>query len=393
METQRAEVIVVGLGAMGSAACLALARRGASVIGIDRFEPPHVYGSTHGGTRITRLAIGEGAEYIPLVRRSHELWRRLEAETGVSVLNQCGGLILARPASEFFERTCALAAEHGIAHERLANDELRARFPMFAVDELAEAYLEPTAGMLAPETGVAAELALAARQGAVLRVGEEVVDWSASAGGVVVTTDAGNRYRANRLVLAVGAWVPDLFPAGRPAFAVYRQLMHWFEIRQGYERLRDMPVFVWDFGGERSEFVHLSGFYGFPAVDGPDGGLKIGTELFEITVTPDGRQHPATAAETERLYGDYVDARLPWLGPSPVRTASCLYTSTRENHFVIDVHPEHDSVLLVSPCSGHGFKHSPAIGEGVAGWAMGDGLGPSDSGVDLSPFSLARSIG
>jgi sarcosine oxidase len=236
---------------------------------------------------------------------------------------------------------------------------------------------------------VATELALAARRGAVLRVGERVRRWAASAQGVEVHTDTG-RYVADRLVLSVGAWLPELFPEGREVFAVYRQLMHWFEIREGHERLRRMPVFVWDFGGERPEFVHLSGFYGFPAVDGPGGGLKIGTELYETTVTPDGRQHPATAPETERLYADYVDGRLPWLGPSAVRSASCLYTSTRGNHFVIDAHPEHDCVLLVSPCSGHGFKHSPAIGEAVAGWATG---GASGAPIDLHPFSLARAIG
>jgi sarcosine oxidase len=172
--------------------------------------------------------------------------------------------------------------------------------------------------------------------------------------------------------------------------AVYRQLLHWFEIREGYEQLRAMPVFVWDFGGGRGEFVHLDGFYGFPAVNGRSGGLKLGTESYETTSEPDGRQHPATRAQSDDLYRDYVRHRLPWLGPRALRSASCLYTSTRANRFVIDEHPSHDAVLIVSACSGHGFKHSPAIGEAAARWATGDAPAP---GLELSGFRLALAMG
>ncbi len=294
MPAPATEVIVVGLGAMGTATCLALARQGVRVTGIDRFEPPHAYGSSHGGTRITRLAIGEGAEYIPLVRRSHELWRELEAESGTSLLTQCGGLILARPASAFFEQTRALAAAHGIEHERLSN--AGAAPPLSHVRGrrgdrgLLRAVRRPAVarGGGGGATGARRPSRRDPAHGRAGRCGGRPV-----AEGVAVDTDAGAT-RADRLVLSVGAWLPELFPEGRELFAVYRQLMHWFAIREGYEQLRDMPVFVWDFGGERPEFVHLCGFYGFPAVDGPGGGLKIGTELYETTVTPDGRQHPAT---------------------------------------------------------------------------------------------------
>jgi sarcosine oxidase len=381
--------IVVGLGAMGSAACLELARRGVSVIGIDQYAPPHVYGSTHGDTRITRLALGEGPEYIPLVQRSHQLWRELEQESGERLLTQCGGVILARPGSPFFEQTRALAQRFGIEHEHLDNAQLRRRLAMFAVGEETEAYYEPGAGIVWPEAAVRTELQLAARHGAELRVGEQVVEWSAPGDGVTVTTNV-TTYAADRLVLCAGAWLPELFREGRELFAVYRQLLHWFEIREGYEQLRKMPVFVWDFGGERPEFVHLDGFYGFPAVDGPSGGVKLGTESYEATSAADGRQHPATRRQSDDLYRDYVRDRLPGLGPETVRTASCLYTSTRGNRFVIDQHPEHDAVLIVSACSGHGFKHSPAIGEAVARWATGASPSPDP---DLSAFRLALAMG
>jgi sarcosine oxidase len=379
-----ADVIVVGLGAMGSAASWQLASRGVSVIGIDRYAPPHAWGSTHGDTRITRLAIGEGREYVPLARRSHELWPEIERAGGTDLLTQPGIVILAHPSSTFLSETREAAREYGIDHRDLTNAQLRAAFPMFAADEQTVAYHEPAAGYLRPERAVAAQLALAARAGAQLRLAERVERWAATPHGVSVTTDR-DTYTAGRLVLCAGAWIGDLVPQIRETVAIYRQLLFWFPVRGHYEALRDMPAFVWDVGGDQRGFVHLDGFYGFPAIDGPDGGVKVASESYEHTVSPDGRQHPATRSEIERMYRGCVAPYLPWLGPEPLRTVSCLYTSTRGSRFIIDRHPEHESVLVVSACSGHGFKHSPAIGEAVAQWLTGDG-----PAIDLSAFSFER---
>jgi sarcosine oxidase len=384
--SERADVVVVGLGAMGSAVCAQLATRGTSVIGIDQYDPPHPYGSTHGQTRMTRLAVGEGPEYVPLVRRSHELWREIEAHTGTQLLAQPGGLIISRPGSWFFEGTRELARRLEIDHEELSPLELRERFPMFAVDEETEGYYEPAAGFVRPEDAVQAQLAVARRGGAELRPRERVLDWSASGHRVGVVTDRA-RYTAERLILCAGPWLPGLFPEGRDLFAVHRQVQIWFSIREGYEQLRTMPVFVWDFGGERGGFVHFDGFYGFPAVDGPAGGVKLATETYETTTEPDGRQHPPTPAEISAMYHYCVEARLPWLGPDPVQTVSCLYTCTRGSRFVIDRHPGHEAVLIVSPCSGHGFKHSPAIGEAVAQWVT-----EGSPELDLAPFRLPQTV-
>ena len=385
-ESKRADVVVVGLGAMGSAVCAQLAGRGTSVVGIDQYDPPHPYGSTHGETRMTRLAVGEGVEYIPLVRRSHELWREIEAQTGTRLLAQPGGLIMSRSGSWFFEGTRELARRFEIEHEELPPVELRERFPMFAVDEETEGYYEPEAGFLRPEDAVRAQLELARRGGAQLRTGERVLEWSASGPSVNVVTDRAG-YAADQLILCAGPWLPGLFPEGRDLFAVHRQVQFWFPIRHGYEQLRNMPVFVWDFGGERGGFVHFDGFYGFPAVDGPAGGVKVATESYEATTEPDGRQHPPTPAETGSMYRHCIEDRLPWLGPDPVRTLSCLYTCTRGSRFVVDRHPEHEAILIVSPCSGHGFKHSPAVGEAVAQWVT-----EGKPGLDLGPFRLSHAV-
>lgn len=381
---QTADVIVVGLGAMGSAASWQLASRGASVIGIDQYAPPHPWGSTHGDTRITRLAIGEGREYVPLARRSHELWREIERESGAELLTQPGIVILGHPSSTFLAETRAAAREYGIDHRDLSTDELRAGYPMFAVDERTVGYHESEAGYVRPERAVAAQLSLAERDGARLRLGERVQRWTASADGVTVTTDR-DTYAAGQLLLCAGAWIGDLAPLVDDVVAVYRQLLFWFPIRGGYAALRDMPAFVWDVGGDQEGFVHLDGFYGFPALDGPGGGVKVASELYEHTTAPDGRQHPASPAETERMYRGCIAPYLPWLGAEPLRTVSCLYTSTRGSRFLIDRHPEHDAVMVVSACSGHGFKHSPAIGEAVAQWLTGDG-----PGIELGAFGFDR---
>jgi len=379
-----ADVIVVGLGAMGSAASRQLASRGVSVIGIDQYRPPHPWGSTHGDTRVTRLAIGEGQEYVPLARRSHELWREIEGESGAALLTQPGIVVLAHPPSTFLAETREAARRYGIEHRNLANDELRTGFPMFAVDDETVGYQEPGAGYVRPEAAVAAQLTLAARNGAELRLGESVQRWTASADGVTVTTDQGT-YAGGRLLLCAGAWISHLVPETRDIVAVYRQLLFWFPIRENYAALRDMPAFVWDVGGDQRGFVHLDGFYGFPAIDGPDGGVKVASEWYEQTTAPDGRQHPADRSEIERMYRGCVEPYLPWLGAEPLRTVSCLYTSARGARFIIDRHPEHERVLVVSACSGHGFKHSPAIGEAVAQWLV-DG----QPRIDLSAFSFER---
>jgi sarcosine oxidase len=380
----RGDVIVVGLGAMGAALSWQLARRRVSVIGLDRYAPPHDGGSTHGESRITRLAVGEGDEYVPLVRRSHELWKEIEAQSSHTLVTQTGGIVIGGPESDFLERTRGIAARHGIEHETLDGDELRSRFPVFAVDEATRAYYEPEAGYVRPEAAVAAQLGLAAQAGVRLCLDEPVLEWHASPEGVRVRTTSGV-HDADQLVLCAGAWINELLPEGRDLFAVYRQLLLWFPIANEPPGLGEMPIFVWDFGGERAEFVHLRGFYGFPPLAGIPGGVKVATEQFQHTTEPDGAQHPATPEEAVLMRRHVIGDRLPWLGPTPLRTVSCLYTSTRASRFVIDRHPAHENVMIVSACSGHGFKHSPAVGEAVAKWIAGQ-----SPGVDLRPFQYPR---
>ncbi|HEX2085626.1 MAG TPA: N-methyl-L-tryptophan oxidase [Solirubrobacteraceae bacterium] len=357
MTTERYDAIVVGLGAMGSAATYQLAKAGANVLGLDRYHPPHDRGSTHGETRITRIAIGEGSHYVPLVKRSHELWREIERESGESIFTQCGMLLIAgeravalHGAHDFLATTVAAAREHGVEHELLTPEQAARRFPQFALTGTERgAYYEPGAGYLRPERAVAAQLRLAEGHGARLRFGERVTE----VGPRHAATGAA-RWEADTVVVAAGPWVGEL--VARP-FAVHRQVQAWFETT-AYEAHRDMPIYIWEQGGGPDDFV-----YGFPAIDGPDGGVKVASEDYSSTTTPDACDRTVAPEETRALHAR-VDGRVRGVGPRTLRASTCLYTMTPDREFLIEAAA--DGVLLVSACSGHGFKHSAAIGERVA---------------------------
>src|SRR5581483_8919629 len=210
------DVAVVGLGAMGSAAAYQLAARGAKVLGLDRFDPPHAMGSSCGDTRVTRLAVGEGEQYVPLVRRSHAIWREIEAKTGASLLHQTGGLIISGPGETavthvegFFDKTVAAAEKFGIAHEILNAADIRKRWPQFRVRDDEAGYYEPGAGFIRPEECIRAQLALARAHGADLHANEEVLHFEPAADGVTLVTGK-DRYTAGRLIVCAGAWLPEL---------------------------------------------------------------------------------------------------------------------------------------------------------------------------------------
>ena len=382
------DAIVLGLGAMGSAAAYQLAQRGCKVLGLDQYTPPHSQGSSHGDTRITRLAIGEGAHYTPLALRSHELWRDIEGEAGVRLLEANGALIISSPAKTsfthvegFFENTVAAARQYGIAHELLDATEIRRRYPPFKLGDDEVGYFEKGAGFLRPEACVRTQLALASRHGAEIHTDERVtaIDWAA---GTVSVTTVRSAYAAERLVLTAGPWLPELL-AGNLAtcFRVFRQVLFWFDVKGDVSAFlpERFPVFIRELKGMPQ------GVYGFPAVDGARGGIKIATEHFGATTDPARVARDVAPEEIAAMHRDYVAPYLAGLSARCVKAVTCLYTVTPDFGFVIDAHPECERVLVISPCSGHGFKHSPAIGEAVAELVV-DGA----SRLDLSVFKADR---
>jgi sarcosine oxidase len=383
----RFDVIVLGLGAAGSATLYQLAKRGAKVLGIDRYAPPHAQGSTHGDTRVTRLAIGEGVHYTPLAKRSHQIWRELEAATGQELLTECGGLILSSGPDEkmfhgasFFPTTVAAARRHGIPHELLAAADIRRRFPPFAIDDSTRGYFEPSAGFVRPEACVRAQLAQAEKHGAAI-LRDEPVEGIEQSGSSVQVTTAKSRYAADRLVVAAGPWLTELLPELARHFKVYRQVLYWFDVEANFAAFTPdkFPIFIWELPEDGR------GIYGFPAIDGPRGGFKISTEQYLETTTPATVARDVTPAEIATMVRELVAPHIKGVGATCVKAVTCLYTVTRDFGFVIDSHPELNRIIIASPCSGHGFKHSAALGE-----AIGDLAAGQPSRFDLSAFTLAR---
>jgi len=384
------DIVIIGLGAVGSAVLYHSAKLGAKVIGIDRFEPPHDQGSSHGETRIMRQAIGEGSEFVPLVLRSNEIWEELEAATGRNLLTRNGGLVVAvsgkagrhHGSGSFLQDTIRAAVSYGIPHELLTAAELRYRFPQFRLTADEDGYFEPGAGFLRPELCVKTQIEQARKLGATVKMRETVLEVRPGENAVTVISDRAH-YEAAKVILTAGPWIAQLLsPQFAPAFLVYRQNLCWFDLAQNRQRYTPerFPVFIWITGSRVQDML-----YGFPAIDGTAGGVKVATETYDHAVHPDNVPREVSEAWVAAMYTEYIAPRFPDLGNRCLRTATCLYTVTPDAKFVIDYADAHEKILFASACSGHGFKHSPAIGEALAQKALG-----LSTQVDLSPFTVAR---
>jgi sarcosine oxidase len=370
-----ADVVIIGLGAMGSQVAHALARRGRRVVGLDRFSPPHAFGSSHGRSRIIREAYFEEPAYVPLVQRSYELWTELQRESGQTLLRLTGGL-MAGPADGVLVRGARRsAAVHGLPCEDLSAPEIRKRFPAFAPDPGMVGVFEPRAGVLFPEACIEAALQGAAAAGAELRVDEEVEEWRADSGAVQVRTARGS-WSAGTLVIAAGPWLPRVVP-GLP-LTVARQVLHWFEplADHGLFAPEACPIALWEVEGGRI-------FYTFPDLGD---GVKAAIH-HEGEITDAERVRREVTPEDEEAVWSLLGRLVPSAAGRRRESAVCLYTNTPDRNFLIDRHPQHEQVLLVSPCSGHGFKFAPVIGEIVA-----DLVTEGASRFDLRPFALERGV-
>ena len=368
------ETVVVGLGAMGSAALYHLASRGVKVLGVDRFVTPHIHGSTHGRTRIIREAYYEHPCYVPIVQRAYELWASLEQEIGEQLFVQTGGLMIGPPEGELFAGALRSAKEHGLAHTILEPAQVHERFPGFRVPHGSMALHEPRAGLLLPEKCVEAHLALAQRAGATIRTGIAVRSWNAD-DGVRIETDAGE-LRARTLILAAGPWLPALVPDLELPLEVERQLFHWFEPAshpEWYDAAHS-PISLIEYADGRF-------FATFPDVGH---GVKAGIHHEGAVIDIDAPRAPATAAEGAEMQG-LLARYLPQAAGRILDRATCVYTNTPDHDFLLDRHPVHPNVIIASPCSGHGFKFSSAIGEILADIVL-----TGETSFDLSPFALSR---
>ncbi len=355
------DVIIIGLGGMGSAAAYHLAGRGQRVLGLEQFTPAHDRGSSHGGSRLIRQAYFEDPAYVPLLRRSFELWTQLQHHSDQEIVTLTGGVMLGRPGSRVYSGSARSAAQWGLSVELLDATQVRERFPTLTPDEDEVALYEPNAGFVRPERTVATQLDLARRGGAELRFGKPVRSWRADRNGrgVAVTTDDGT-VTAGRLVITPGAWAPRMLTDLGLPLVVERQVMYWFAPEGGAEPFsaEHHPVYIWE-GADGEEF------YGFPAHDGSDGGAKVAFFRRGIVCTPDTLDCEVHASETEAMR-DYLRPRIPTLPGPLLRAAACMYTTSPDQHFVVGLHPEYPQVSIACGFSGHGFKFVPLVGEVLA---------------------------
>ena len=273
--------------------------------------------------------------------------------------------------------------EFGIAHEVLDAEEIRRRYPQFKLSGDEVGYFEPGAGFLRPEACIETQLALARQHGRRgLHLGDGARHQEEQHGAVEVRTDRAT-YSAARVIVTAGPWMQKLLGAEYERyFRIYRQVMCWFALAKNAEQYSAtrFPVFIWIVGNRPRDML-----YGFPAVDGPQGGVKIATEQYEATVDPDAVTRTVSDAEITAMYDEYIAPRFPDVSGKCLRAATCLYTVTPDAKFIVDQFRDCENVVFASACSGHGFKHSAAIGEALAAWAL-----ERPQPIDLSPFRLDR---
>lgn len=369
------DVVVLGVGGMGSAVAYHLAKRGLSVAGIEQNSIGHDRGSSHGLTRIIRLAYFEHPAYVPLLRRAFALWRELEAESGQKLLHVTGAIDAGVPGSRVFEGSLEACRVHGLTHEVLNADQLNRRFPGYHLPGDHMAVYQPDGGFLEPEKCIDAFVKRAVARGARIVVNGAARGWSRSRDGVTVQLE-NDTINARQLVLCAGAWMPKLAPSLAPLLRPERQVVAWFEVDDkaafGLDRF---PVFV---------MTTASGtFYGFPEFGVP--GFKIGKYHHRAeTVDPDSMDR-TVSADDEAVLRECVQSVFPGANGPVVRSSTCIFTNTPDEHFIIDRLPEAPEILVVSACSGHGFKFCSVVGEIVA-----DLVTDRRSQHDLTLFRLDR---
>ncbi|MCA9092738.1 MAG: N-methyl-L-tryptophan oxidase [Planctomycetaceae bacterium] len=357
------DVIVLGTGGIGSAALWHLAKRGVNVLGIDRFKCPHDKGSTHGQTRLIRMAYYEHPDYVPLLKRGYELWRRLESETGTKLFHQCGILQVSPGEGRVYPGVLESARVHNLKVEALAADEVQTRFPGFRVREPLKAVFEPGAGYLKVDECVSAFIETAQQAGAKIQSGESVISWRPSSKGVEVTTDRGS-YSAGHLIISAGSWANDFLADLGIRFEVVRKSLYWYEPKSGIYREGDGGVgFIFE--------TALGNYYGFPQID--ENGVKLAEHtggwpvVDALTINRD--EDPQ---ETDRIRS-FLRQFLPEVTSTRKKFATCLYTLSPDRRFVVDRHPEFPQVSFVAGLSGHGYKFAAILGEVLADWATSGG--------------------
>ncbi len=370
------DVIVAGIGGMGSAACHHLAKRGKRVLGLERFDLGHPMGSSHGLTRIIRIAYFEGTQYVPLLKRAAVLWQETGAAAGMTLFHKTGSLDIAPEGAGFAESSVESCIEHDLPHELLSKAEIQKRYPAFTLPDGHIANWQPDGGFIASEKAIYAHAGLAMKDGAELRFNEPALSWKTTADGGVEVATARTTYTAGSLVLTAGAWMPELVPALGRTETIVKQAIGWFGVRRPELFTPDnFPVFILT--------VDEGNFYGFPLYEHP--GFKLGGPHFaREPIDPNDADRTPSPKQVKAIR-DCLARYIPDAAGDPLTIKGCMYTVTPDEHFVVDTLPEAPQVTVISACSGHGYKFCSVLGEVAADLAT-----TGRTRFDLSPFAISR---
>ncbi|MCA6075084.1 N-methyl-L-tryptophan oxidase [Fulvivirga sedimenti] len=368
------DVIVIGMGSMGSSACYYLAKQGFKVLGLEQFDIPHSYGSHTGQSRLIRKAYGEDTRYVPLLQKAYKNWKELEEETGEQVYFQTGLAYFGSRENPFFETIRQSAQDYDIQLNQLTSEESKKQFPQFNLPDGHQKLFEPDAGFLTSERCILLYIRQALSKGAVIRTNEKVTDWRYAQGMVNVKTTAGN-YSAKKLIITTGAWAGKTVPEWSDLFRVTRQVLAWVEPKNPESfRLGSLPCWYMEENG--------FDFYGFPMLEqeifGGPAGLKVALHYPGMKVSDPDQVDRHTGSSDEKVLIDFLEKYLPGSYSRTVELKTCLYTYSPDENFVIDHLPGFDgNVIFSGGFSGHGFKFASAVGELLAEMAESGKTSPA----------------
>ena len=368
-------VIVVGLGAHGSSTTYQLAKRGITVTGIDQFHPPHSMGSSHGPSRVMRMAYKEGAGYVPMLRRSFDLWQELNDLYSEPSFHLTGGLFMGQPDGRAISGMHTASKAQNIDISIMTPDEVRRKYPSFNIPDGWEAIWDPKSGAIFPEVAITAHLDLAEKAGAEFRFNEKIEKWSATPSGVTVTTNR-KTYEADVLILTSGAWITEMLADLKIPFEIERVTLWMIEPRANRDFFQAGTFPNASFEIFEKYPLYMQANFGT--------GVKVALDHHGVTTDVKSINRNTTREDYEKIF-EQIRRFVPDLDGEVLNSAVCMYTNTPDLNFVVDRHPAHDNVIIGSACSGHGFKFSPVIGEILADLATRE-----TPKFDLKMFNATR---
>ena len=373
------DCIVVGIGGMGSATLYELRRRGKNVLGIEQFDLAHENGSSHGSTRIIRLAYYEHPSYVPIMKRGYELWSDLEQLSNTKLLHTTGSIDIGPAESIVFKGSKESCELHNLPYDVLNGREISSRFPGYQLDAEMMSVFQPAGGFLEPEKCITSFVDMACEMGAELHTGERVISWEVVNSKTVIVRTNGGEYETENLVFTSGAWTGKLLPDFESKVVPERQVMGWFDVGSTNEfNPENFPVF--------NLLVPEGRYYGFPQYDIP--GFKIGLyhHLYE-KVDPDNLDRSVVTSTDEEVLRRCVSKYFPMADNAMIQAKVCMFTNSPDEHFIIDRLPQLSNVYVAAGFSGHGFKYCSVVGEILASMVENQRLD-----YDIDMFGLDRLI-